>query len=425
MIFSLDVRRARKGDCLLLHFGSKADPGLVLIDGGPTKVYAPQLKPRLNQIRAARGLGATDALLVDAAMVSHIDDDHIVGILEMTKELTAAQDAHKPLPIKILGFWHNTFDDIIGNDPDNLLAAIKSQFGPASLSGNPDVEGLNPEAAMVMASVDKGFRLRDDIKKLKIPLNSDFGGKVILTAKGAKAIDIGKGLTFKVAGPMKKELANLQKDHDTFLKAAAAKKKGGTASLADFSDNSVPNLSSVVVLAEAGGKSILLTGDARGDKILTGLELIGAITSKGKLHVDVLKMPHHGSDRNMEVSFLERITADHYVFSGNGENGNPERETMNMLLEARGDKAAFTIHLTYPIADIDVERKKDWETQQKIEKARKAKNPTSKAKVRADWSDKTNALSTFFAAHKAFAKKVEIVPDAKVHLIELGDPVGV
>ncbi len=247
---------------------------------------------------------------------------------------------------------------------------------------------------------------------------------MILAAKGAKAIDIGKGLTFKVAGPMKKELAALQKDHDTFLKAAAAKKKNaGTASLADFSDTSVPNLSSVVVLAEAGGKSILLTGDARGDKILTGLELIGAITPNGKLHVDVLKMPHHGSDRNMEVSFLERITADHYVFSGNGENGNPERETLNMLLDARGDKAAYTIHLTYPIADIDVERKKDWETQQKIEKARKAKN--AKAKVRDDWSDKTNALSTFFAAHKAFAKKVQIVPDGKVHLIELGDPVGV
>ena len=25
MIFSLDVRRARKGDCLLLHFGSKTN----------------------------------------------------------------------------------------------------------------------------------------------------------------------------------------------------------------------------------------------------------------------------------------------------------------------------------------------------------------------------------------------------------------
>ena len=33
MIFSLDVRRARKGDCLLLHFGTPKEPGLVMIDG--------------------------------------------------------------------------------------------------------------------------------------------------------------------------------------------------------------------------------------------------------------------------------------------------------------------------------------------------------------------------------------------------------
>ena len=39
MIFSLDVRRARKGDCLLLHFGTTDEPGLVMIDGGPKGVY--------------------------------------------------------------------------------------------------------------------------------------------------------------------------------------------------------------------------------------------------------------------------------------------------------------------------------------------------------------------------------------------------
>ena len=46
MIFSLDVRRARKGDCLLLHFGSADSPGLVMIDGGPKAVYTPHLRPR-------------------------------------------------------------------------------------------------------------------------------------------------------------------------------------------------------------------------------------------------------------------------------------------------------------------------------------------------------------------------------------------
>ena len=51
MFFTLDVRRARKGDCLILHFGSPEDPGLALIDGGPPSVYQPHLKPRRPRIR--------------------------------------------------------------------------------------------------------------------------------------------------------------------------------------------------------------------------------------------------------------------------------------------------------------------------------------------------------------------------------------
>ena len=62
MIFSLDVRRARKGDCLLLHFGSEDEPGLVMIDGGPGNVYKPHLRPRLLEIKKARGLEKNDPL---------------------------------------------------------------------------------------------------------------------------------------------------------------------------------------------------------------------------------------------------------------------------------------------------------------------------------------------------------------------------
>src|SRR5688572_9606755 len=193
MIFSLDVRRARKGDCLILHYGTGTDRGLVLIDGGPSQVYKPQLKPRLAEIRAALGVANNQPLLVDLLMVSHIDDDHINGILELTGELVVAQDERKPLALKIRSFWHNTFDDIIGNDPGKLLAAITAQFGPASLTGEPDIEGLDPDAARVFASVGQGLRLRDDVKKLKLRLNPEFDGDLVMAAKGAGRVEMGKG----------------------------------------------------------------------------------------------------------------------------------------------------------------------------------------------------------------------------------------
>ncbi len=400
MLFTLDVRRARKGDCLVLHYGSPDDPGLALIDGGPANVYQPHLKPRLAEIRKMRGLDPDTPLPVDMLMVSHIDDDHIRGVLELTKELVEAKQAQEPLPIKIKGVWHNTFDDIIGNNPKELLASVTSSFGAASLSGDVDVEGLNPDAAKVLASVDQGFRLRDDSKVLGLRINPQLKGQLVLAKAKAKSVDMGKGLSLTVVGPMADEVTALQKAHDDFLKKKKTKKS--EASLAAFTDTSVPNLSSLVVLAEVGNKRILFTGDARGDKVLEGLELVGLLKKDGKskIKVDVLKCPHHGSDRNIDPIFFRRIPADHYIFSGNGQHGNPERATLQMLLDERGDEK-FTIHLTYPIPDIDVERKAEAKKHGK------------------SWSPKKDGLVAFFAENPKFAKKVSIVDEKKPHLINL------
>ena len=401
MFFTLDVRRARKGDCLILHYGSKQDPGLALIDGGPSNVYKPHLKPRLAELRKARGLEADAPLPVDLLMVSHIDDDHINGVLELTRELVQASDAKQPLPLKIKGVWHNTFDDIIGNSPKELTAAVTASFGAASLAGDIEVDGLNPDAAKVLASVGQGFRLRDDTRKLKLRVNPEFKGKLVLAQAKDMKVDMGKGLKFTIVGPMNAEVVALQKQHDEFLK----KKQKEKDALSAFTDSSVANLSSVVVLAEVGKKRMLLTGDARGDKVLQGLELVGLLKKGGKIHVDVLKGPHHGSNRNVAPVFFERITADHYVFSGNGEHGNPERETLEMLLAARGDDD-YTVHLTYPIDEIDAGRK--------IAHGKHSSKP---------WSPKTQSLAAFLAANKNFAKKIVIVDEKKPHLINLLDEV--
>ena len=427
MIFSLDVRRARKGDCLLLHFGSEDEPGLIMIDGGPGNVYKPHLRPRLLEIKKARGLDKNDPLPVDLLMVSHVDDDHIRGILDLTSEMTAS--AHAPL-LRVLDFWHNSFDDIIGNNPEELTAAVAAQFGTASLGGelpeDATVDSNEDEEVIVgtlkvLASVAQGHRLRGDAEKLSFPLNLEFDGKLILA--GDTEHEIAEGLTFIVAGPMKPELEKLQKDHDKWLKEQEEKKKKDPgAALAAYVDASVPNLSSVVVLAKVEDKQILLTGDARGDKILKGLEENGVLKPGGKMHVDILKVPHHGSANNLDSDFFERITADHYVMSGDGEHGNPERESIEMLFKARG-KAKFALHLTYPIDEIDVLRKEDWEKEQKKEKKKHA-NGSSK-KPRPNWSAAKHSLAAFFEENPlAKGQKIHIVDETKPHVIDLLDPIG-
>jgi hypothetical protein len=409
-MITFEALNAKHGDSILLRYNDGSEQRLWVIDGGPGGVFKDSLWPRLEELK-----GDEEALRIDLAMVSHIDDDHINGILELTHELVEAKAARRPLAIKVLNFWHNTFDDIIAGDPDELVASIKASFGPASLNGEPDTEGLDPHTAKVLASVGQGLRLRDDARALGLRINSEFGGKLI-KASTRRAKELPGGLKLTVAGPMEDELLALQKEHAAFLEKAKKTK----AAVASFTDSSVANLSSIVVLAEANGKRMLLTGDARGDKILLGLEKIGLLRPGGKMKVDVLKMPHHGSDRNMEKIFLERVVADHYVFSGDGEHGNPERKTFEMLRDARKDDN-FLIHLTYPLEELDAGRKEDWKKEQAKEKARKTKNP--RIKVRSNWSEGNNSLRAFFADHPELAKQVRFVEKGKSHVIDLLDKV--
>ena len=434
MFFSLDVRRARKGDCFLLHFGQENEPGLVMIDGGPKDVYKPQLKPRIEQIRRARGLSEQEPLEVELLMVSHIDDDHIQGILDMTREMIVTKNSRQPQLVNILRFWHNSFDAIIGKKPQELTSAFKSQFGIAGLDGDlsdakaaeveeeasPELteQGVVADSLKVLSSVEQGYRLRNDSTNLGFPPNSEFDGKLVMTQEHGKRIEIGQGLTFTVVGPMEPELQALYEKHNKWLEDLQKEKKSPPKVLAAYVDPSITNLSSIVILAQAGDKRMLLTGDARGDKILQGLQLAGLLgTDKtSRINVDVLKVPHHGSSNNLDQDFFKRITAKHYVFSGDGEHGNPERETLQMLLDARGDDD-FTMHFTYPLEEIDIGREKDWNKQQQKQKKRKEKNP--EIEVRADWSAKDHSLTALFETNNYAAKKVRVVGSDKPHVIHL------
>ncbi len=69
------------------------------------------------------------------------------------------------------------------------------------------------------------------------------------------------------------------------------------------------------------------------NEILEGLGKKELLNEDGKLHVDILKFPHHGSFRNMKKEFLENVTADHYVISADGRDDNPDEATLDMIVE--------------------------------------------------------------------------------------------
>lgn len=350
MIFTLEVLQAKYGDSLLLHYGTKASPKLIIIDGGPGGVFDISLRPRLEQIKNKRS--PEESLPVRMVMVSHIDEDHIRGILDLTELLIEQQDQHESLLCDITTLWHNSFDEILGNNETKAIAASLGSVVKLSSTGDiafpPGLFQRN-SAAAIAASVAQGRRLRNNADQLALLENAPFKNLVALSDSPNTALKIDENLDFTVLCPTQRRLEKLQKDWDKKLEVIQKKEAAEARALAaEFIDKSVYNLSSIVVLAESDGKKMLFTGDALAADILESLKTAGLLKDGKTLHIDLLKMQHHGSIKNSTEEFLKSVTADHYVMSANGKHEHPSIKTLEMLSEVRGSDT-YTVHLTNPV----------------------------------------------------------------------------
>ncbi len=316
-MFKLHMIQAQFGDSVVLEFGTAGNSRYVLIDGGPHGNFDADLAAALTDIV---GKGGT----LDLVVLSHIDNDHIVGVVDLFAALEEDEANSDPRRVNIGGLWHNSFTRTL--DPHgHIQQGIQSMMNLAGSSGF-----AMPLAADAFFGVREGNRLRVLARKLDVAVNKGFADDLILLETAKNPLRLGP-LTLTIAGPNRANLRKLQKEWLEWLAKAGAQ-VGQDPSTAAMADKSVPNLSSIVIHVESGGKTILLTGDARGDFILDGLNK-AKLTTNGKLHVDVLKVPHHGSDRNATRKFFAAITADTYAISANGRDGNPDYATLTWIVE--------------------------------------------------------------------------------------------
>jgi hypothetical protein len=366
MIFTLEALEAKHGDALILYHGqSDGDRSIVVIDGGPHKVYRESLQKRLESLRP-KGKD----LHIPLMMLSHLDEDHIQGLVDLTDELVEMSDdpANLPddllnsnvaLPYRIDAAWYNGFDKILENKDEELEALA------ASVVTQPDPDdSVRPLSEAIAASVRQGLQLKSNLTALDISING--GAQYLLAPAGNRLAYAfnptkksfyklspgqepkGGSLKFTLLGPTSDQLVKLHTQWDKDLKKILAKedKKKLEAEGANYEDNSAFNLSSIVVLAEAGGKSMLLTGDARGDYVIESAKQAGLLDD-GPLRIDLLKLPHHASNYNVEQDFFETFIADNYVVSADGKYENPSLDTFEYLFAARAsDNRPFTIYLT-------------------------------------------------------------------------------
>jgi len=75
----LHVVQAEYGDSLILESGVGNNSTTVLIDGGPYQTFEKHLKPTLQKLLIKGKL--------DLVVLSHIDNDHIIGLLDLLEEI--------------------------------------------------------------------------------------------------------------------------------------------------------------------------------------------------------------------------------------------------------------------------------------------------------------------------------------------------
>jgi beta-lactamase superfamily II metal-dependent hydrolase len=387
----LTVFQSDKGDCLLLE--GKAG-GRMLIDGGMRASYTEHVAPALGKLRAK-------GEAIDVVYVSHIDQDHISGVLEMMddevewrihdfqikqKNLTHKPPA-SPRPPKVKHIWNNAFNDQLDKnvgDVSDMLAASAAILSGSEIS---EVKELASRQSELVTSISEAIRLsrRVSPEQLGIKLNHPAKGKLIMVRdKPGAPIKLG-GMKIHVIGPFEEDLAELRKAWNAWLEKNKSKVKNIQASAAkDASMFSVreidelivpkleqareleslienlpsaetparkrakklgvrkkvttPNLASLMLYVEEGGKTLLLTGDGHHLDILKGLAHIRKLDATGSIHIDVLKVQHHASEHNLDLPFCQKVTADHYIFCGNGEHGNPDLDVLKAIAASRFGK---------------------------------------------------------------------------------------
>jgi len=322
----LHVVQAEYGDCLILESGTGKNSATILIDGGPYQTFEKHLKPTIQKLLIKSKL--------DLVVLSHIDNDHIIGLLDLLTEIKNQRENRTKELAMISKLWYNSFKDLlqIDEDPNTFL---KNSFISQNIGSKEEQEKIRDSFTSIIM---KGFQQATDLtslaNSLKIPINPEFD-KLVQVEGIPKLIEL-KNISIHILGPSKKNLEKLREEWKDWLDNKKLN-QNHEFGLLQIIDKSIPNLSSIMLMMKAKNRKILFTGDGSGDDVIKVLSSDTMFDKQGKFHVDVLKVPHHGSDRNVSQEFFNKVIADYYVISANGRDDNPSIDTLKWIIE-NGDK---------------------------------------------------------------------------------------
>lgn len=289
MKFDIKFLPARFGDCIWIEYGNETKINRILIDGGTAGTK--------SDIKKLISLLSEEERHFELMVVTHIDRDHIEGILSLLEDNT--------ISFGVDDFWFNGWHHL-------------------------------PETLETLGAV-QGERLTAAILKRNFKWNYEFAGKAVVIPASGKlpVINLRGGMKLTLLSPKIQNLINLKSKWEYEVKEAGLipgfvlkppEIEPGLESLGGMpdvdalnnevfkEDTAAANGSSIAFLAEYGGKTVLFAGDSFPGIILDSLNMI----YEGKAPVDLVKLSHHASAHNTSPELIEKFSCDKYLISTDG-----------------------------------------------------------------------------------------------------------
>jgi len=296
-MLSLKIFPAGNGDCFICEFLVDGKPFRMLIDGGTVKSSSVVMKYLKTLPESEK---------IDLIIVTHIDGDHIGGILEILRD--------PEIRPRVKEVWFNGFN--------HLVQGIQS------------------------------FDVRQAEELTDLLLNSDYnwnetffgGGPVMIKKNGEPEIVLlGENCKIIILSPGEEQLRALR---DKWLKSPRYKKREepsedtsgiqrygmvdiyGLASAKFKEDESATNASSIAFLLEVGGRTIFFSGDCLPSVVCN------ALGSQSPKNIDLFKVSHHGAAANTDERILKALPAKRYIVSTDGvKHPHPSDEAMARIIK--------------------------------------------------------------------------------------------
>jgi hypothetical protein len=327
-VMTLEVLPAEEGDCLLLTCHADDGDRHLLVDAG-TAATKPALLERLQRLAPRR---------IEILVVTHIDADHIGGVIPLLQD--GAFD------LDIGDAWFNGYRHLPrvaatrAFKEGELLTELLTGGGTGDGARHVPWNTLFSGGAVMRGPDDKKTgRVLAPLPEITLP----WGLKITLLSPTPLRLNA-------LFEGWRKYLEELHKNQPSLetqqppRTTTRGESLEGIARRESNKDAARPNGSSIAFLAEFRGRSILFGADAFATVLYPALVQLAArragladdVDEKcvPPLHVDVFKLPHHGSQGNVLFKLFDVIRADHYVISTNGKkkSSHPDEEAIARVI---------------------------------------------------------------------------------------------